>query len=131
LDITELADDLHELRQRVGGVDVDPEQLRDLADHQHHGDAVDVADQHGSGKVVGDPAEAREPGDEEARGDEQREHGRELGGLRAPRRSGREHRGADECRDRALGADDQPPRRSEEGVRDGRQQQGVQTGDGG
>jgi hypothetical protein len=63
LDVAELADDLHELWERVRGVDVESEQLRELADHEHDGDAVDVADQDRSGQVVGDSAEPREPGD--------------------------------------------------------------------
>ena len=55
-------DDLDELRERVARVDVEPEQLAELADDQHDRDAVDVADQHGPREVVGDPAEPQRAG---------------------------------------------------------------------
>ena len=56
--------DLDELRQRVARRRSSmPEQLAELADHEHDGDAVDVADEHRPREVVGDPAEPQQPRD--------------------------------------------------------------------
>jgi hypothetical protein len=42
--VIEVADHLDQLRQRVRGLDIDAEHLAELADDEHAGDAVDVAD---------------------------------------------------------------------------------------
>ena len=85
--VAELVDHLPQLTERLAGVDRKPEQLAELADDQHHGDAMDVADEHWAGEVVGDPAEPQRPRDQEAGRDEQRERRRQLGRQRrCPRR---------------------------------------------
>ena len=126
-DRAELADRLPELAERLRGVDREPEKLAELADDEDHGDAVDVADEHGPREVVGDPAEPEHPGDREARADEQREHAGELDRLGASRDRQRQDRHADEGRDRSLRPDDELPRRSEQHVGDRREQQGVEA----
>ena len=120
---------LREPSQRIARVDVEPEQLAELGDHEHDRDAVQVADQHRPGEVVGHPAEAQRPGEQEAGPDEQREHRGQLGRLVAARDGERKNGGGDERRDRALRADDEPPRGAEQHVRDRRQEQGVQPVD--
>ena len=97
-DVTELLHDLGELRQRLGRVDVEPQQLAELPDQQDDDHAVDVPDQDGAGEVVGDPAQPGHAGQHEARGDEQRERRGELGRLVARGRGQREHRDRGEGR---------------------------------
>ena len=63
-----------------------PSSLPSWRDHEHHRDAVQVADQHRAREVVGDPAEPKQPREQEAGGDEQREHRRELDRVRRCRR---------------------------------------------
>ena len=128
-DVAEFAHGLPEAREGVAGVDVDPEKLRELRDHERDRDAVQVPHQHGPGEVVGDPAEPEQARQPEARRDEQREHRRELRRIVAPRDGEREDGGRDERRGRAFGADHEPPRGAEEDVRDGRQQERVEAVD--
>ena len=108
--IADLATQFDELGQRVAGVDIDPGQLAELADDQHHGDAVDVAHKHGSGEVVGQPAEPQQPRDQEARRYQQRQRARQFQGLRAAGGGERQHGRRHERGQRALRADDQLPR---------------------
>ena len=128
-DVAELAHGLPQAREGVAGVDVDPEELRELCDHERDRDAVQVPHQHGPGEVVRDPAEPEQPRQPEARRDEQREHRGELGRVVAPGDGHREHGGRDERRGRAFGADHEPSRRAEQDVRDGRQQERVEPVD--
>ena len=109
--------------------DLQAEQLAELRDHQRDRDAVQIADQHGSGEIVGDPADPQQPREEEADGDEEREHRGDLDRIRAARHRERQHRRGDEGRGRALGPDHEPARGAEQDVRDGREQQGVQPVD--
>ena len=117
---------IREPLQRIARVDVEPEQVAELGDDEHDRDAVQVADQHRPGEVVGNPAEAQHPGEQEAGRDEQREHPGQLGRLVAARDGEREDGGGDERRYRAFRTDDQPPRGAEQHVGDRRQEQGVQ-----
>jgi hypothetical protein len=87
--------------QRVAGVDRETEELPELADDQDNRDAWDVAQQHLTGEVVGDPAEAKQPSTCESGCDHQREHRRQLRRVRAGRRREREDRRGDEGRDRS------------------------------
>ena len=66
LDVAELAEHLGQLRQRLGRVDRDAEQLAELADHEHDRDAMDVADEHRAREVVGDPADPQQPRDDDS-----------------------------------------------------------------
>jgi hypothetical protein len=81
-----------------------------LADDQHDGDTVDVAHEHGSGEVVGQPAEPEDPRDEKARRDQQRHRTGELEGFRTAGGGEREHGRRHERGQRALRSDDQLPR---------------------
>ena len=108
LTVAERAHDLGQLRQRLARVDREPEQLAQLADHEHDRDAVDVAHEHRPREVVGDPPEPQQPREDEAAprraapasrrarrrprsGGRQREHGR---GRRAPTATPRARRSA-------------------------------------
>jgi hypothetical protein len=126
-DAPELLRYLRELRQRLTRVDRQTEQLRQLTNDEDDGDAVDVADEHRAREVVGDPAEAEHPGERKAQPDEQGQHRRQLGRVcTAGDRQGQDCR-ADESGDRAFGPDDELPRRTEQHVGDGRQEQGVEA----
>ena len=95
--VSELPRHIREPLQRIARVDVEPEQVAELGDHEHDRDAVQVPDQHRPGEVVGHPAEAQHPGQQEAGRDEQREHRGQLGRLVAARdreRAGRRRRRA-------------------------------------
>ena len=70
--VSELPRGLDDLAERLR-VDVDTEQLSELPADEHDRDPVDVADEDGSGEVVGEPAEPHDPGEQEAGGDEQGE----------------------------------------------------------
>ena len=120
---------LPEPAQRLARVDLEPEQLAQLGDHERDRDSVQVADQHRPGEVVGDPAEPQRARQQEAGGDEQGEHRRQLDRVVAARGRERKNRGGDERRRRALRADDEPARRAEQDVGDRRQQQRVQAVD--
>ena len=105
--VPDLANHLGELRHRVGRVDVDPGELAELADDQHDRDTVDVADEHGSGEVVGQPAEPEQPRDQKARRDQQRHRAGQLEGVGAAGGGERQHGRRHERRQRALRSDDQ------------------------
>ncbi len=124
--VPELPRHIREPLQRIARVDVETEQVAELGDHEHDRDAVQVADQHRPGEIVGHPAEAQHPGEQEAGRDEQGEHRSQLGRLVAAGDGERKDGGGDERRDRAFRADDQPPRGAEQHVGDRRQEQGVQ-----
>ena len=128
--VAELAHHLPELRQRLASRrSTSPSSLPSWPITSDDGDAVDVADQHRPGEVVGDPAEPQQPREQEAGRDEQREHRRQLGRVVG-------------CRRRRAGAPPRrrasrpsPPgrhqlaRRAEQHVRDRRQQQRVEAVD--
>ena len=118
--VPERTQDVRDLSDRLRRVDVDSQQFPELAADEHDRDAVDVADEHRPGEVVGQPAESDDPGQQEACADQEREHRGELRRLAAPCRRHRQHGGADERRDRAFRPDDQLARRAEERVEDGR-----------
>ncbi len=113
----------------AGDVDVDSEQLAELSADEHDGDSVDVAHEHRARAVVGQPAEPRDPGEQEAGRDEQGERGGELRGLAASGDGEREQGGAYERRDRPFRPDDELPRRAEERIEHRRQEQGVEPVD--
>jgi hypothetical protein len=108
--IPDLATQLDQLGDRVARVDVDPGELAELADDQHDGDTVDVAHEHGSGEVVGQPAEPEDPRDQEARRDQQRHRAGQLEGLWAAGGGEGKHGRRHERGQRALRSDDQLPR---------------------
>ena len=88
---------------------------------------MDVADQNRPGEVIGEPTEPGDPGEQEARPDEQCERRGELRRLAASRHGEWQQRSAHECRDRPLRADDELPRRPEEGVENRRQEQCIEA----
>ena len=61
-----LPDDLDQHGHGILGVHIQAEQFGQLADDQDHGHAVEIPDQHRPGEVVGHPAQADHPGDQEA-----------------------------------------------------------------
>ena len=124
--LTEVLDSFDDLAERPVRVDVDAEHLSELPADEDDRDAVDVADEDGAGEVVGEPAEAHDPGEEETGADEQGQCRRQLRRLVAPGGGEWQDRGGDERRDRPLGTDDQLPGRAEKGVEDGRQEEGVE-----
>lgn len=68
-DVAELARHLHELPRHAACLHVQAEDCIDLRDHEHDGDAVDVAEKHRAREVVRDPVQPERPGDEKARPD--------------------------------------------------------------
>ena len=127
--VAELLHDVDDLPDRPAGVDGHAEQLAELRAHEHDRDAVEVADDHRPREVVREPAEASRPGEQEARRDEQREHGAELGRVRAARDRDRKDGRPDERRDRSFRAHNELSRGAEERVEHGREEQRVEAVD--
>jgi hypothetical protein len=126
-DVAEVARDLDQLRHRVRGRDVEPEDLAQLPDDEHCDDAVDVSDEDRARQVVGDPAQPEQPSERETCGDEQRQHGREARRFRGAGRGQAKQRRADQRRDRALGADYELARGAQQRVGDGREEQRIEA----
>ena len=105
-----------------------PKILPELPADQDDGDPVEVADQDRPREVVGDPAEPDDPAHDGDGPDQHGQHGRQggVGGGAAGGQGG--HRGHHQQGQRALGPDDELPGGPEDGVGDGRQQQGVEPG---
>jgi hypothetical protein len=127
--VTELAEHLDELRNRVDRLDVEPQQLAQLADDEDRGDAVDVADEHWAREIVGEPRESQQPRQHEARGDQQRERRGEARGFLRAGRGEPQHRRADERGDRPLRPDNELAGGAQQRVHDRRQEQRVQPVD--
>ena len=126
--VAEVAHDVDRLADGAVLVAGDTDQLAELTEDQHDGDSGDVPDQDRLREVVGDPAQAHEPGREEHETHQQGQHRCQRGVLRAPARRKRGDRRRDEQRDGALRPDDHPRRGPEDGIRQDGQQQRVQSG---
>ncbi len=113
------------------GVDREPEQLGQLADHDGERQAVHVADLGRLGQQVGDEAEVRQPGHGHDQADEQGQHRRQCDGL--GRVAARERQGGDGRRDhrpeRRVRAEHEDARRPEDRVAEQAEDRGVETGD--
>ena len=105
-----------------------PSSFAELAEDEHDGDPGDVADQHRLGEGVGDPADAGHACHEVDHPHHDREHRRQRGVLRAPADGNRSERRRDQQRDGALGPDGHPRRGTQEGVRQHREEQRIETG---
>jgi hypothetical protein len=127
LRIADVSENAPERSERAVGLELDPQQLRQLADDDDHRHAVDEPEQDRSREEVGREPEPRQPGEDRHRTREQREHRREH---REPRRTlsrqrGRRERGED--RQAGLGADHQSPRACKQRVQDERSRRGVEA----
>ena len=128
--LVESRDEVAHCRQEALRVDREPEELRELRDHDGHGNAHQVAEAHGHRQQFGHEAEAREPAREHDRTDEDREQAGERDpSRRVPGRRQRNDRRGDERRDRRVGSEDQDPRRAQQEVHDQRDERRVEPGD--
>ena len=129
LRIADVSENAPERSKRAVRLDLDPQQLQQLADDDDHRNPVDEPEQHRSREEVGQEPEPRQPGEEDQhRTREQREHRREH---REPRRAlsrqrGQRQRGDD--RQARLGADHQSPRACKQRIQDQRSQRSVEAG---
>ena len=131
LSIGPAVDESGELTDEVVGVDLEPEQLRQLTDEDGERQPVHVADHRRLGEQVGDEAQPRDGGEDHDRGDHDRQHrgqchrslGVAVGGDQ------RKDRGRDHRAERGVRPQDQEPRGAEDRVPEQAQDRGVQAGD--
>ena len=117
---------LPELRQRVGVLDRDAEQLRELPDDEDDRNAVDVAHEHGAREVVGEPADLEHPCEHEAGSDEEPEHRRQRDRIGTAGDDDRQDRRSHQCGHRPSGPTINCRDGAEQQVGNGWEQQGVQ-----
>jgi hypothetical protein len=124
-------DEPGQLAGEAVGVDLEPEQLGQLADQDGQRQAVHVADHRRLGDQVGDePEPGHRPQHQDAAGHE-REHRRQRDGARrvAAGAGQRQDRRGDHRPERGVRAQHQDPRRAEHRVAEQAQDGGVQAGD--
>ena len=118
-----------ELVDEAAGVDLEPEQLRQLADEDHDREPGQVADADGSGQKIGNEPELGDPGGDRDCPHEERKHAgqgdRRL--LVASRQW--EDRRRDHRPEGRIGTEDEDRRRPDQGVRDEADYRRVQPGD--
>ncbi len=99
-----------DLRDRLGPVDLHPKELAELAGHHDHGDASEVADEHGTTEELRDESHAQQARGQGQHAHDQGTHARH-GGIRGGVTDGQGGEGSrGEDRGRGLGTDAEEPR---------------------